>query len=99
MMCHADSIKSIILTQLAEIIVSQVACSHLYAHLMQRRISLGVEMCKMQRHMALLTQLFAESLITVRLFTTEMEIAMRRLHLITEVEQNAQQSHTVCTTR
>lgn len=56
-------------------------------------------MRKMQRHMAILAQLFAESLIMVRLLTTEMEIAMRRLHLITEVEQNAQQSHTVCTTR
>ena len=43
-MSHADTIGSDVFSQLLKVVVTKVARSHLYAHLMQVGIGFGVKM-------------------------------------------------------
>ena len=71
--------------------------SEFNALVMQSGILTGVEMDAMKRHLKLFTQTDDKLFVTVGLFSPKMEVAMCCLYPITQGEQHAHQSHTVCT--
>ena len=89
-MRHNDGLSPNILSQSFEIAVSQVACSSLYAQLMQRSISTSVEMHAVQRHAKPLTQTSHKRLVAVGLLATQMEVAVNGLHAVSLVEHHHQ---------
>ena len=97
MVGHTDAIGLNVMPKLLEITVAQHARSHLYAYLMKRSISSGIEMGKMYRHLLTLTEPTAESLITVGFGTSKTEIAMGCFDAKSCLSEEKQQSYTVGT--
>ena len=54
-----------------------------------------VEVLYLKGDVELLTELLAEMLITIRFFTTQMEVAVQRSDWMAKGVQNVQESHTV----
>ena len=65
------------------------------SYLMQGGIRLRIEMCPMNRDILRVTELTDESLITVGLFATKVEIAMSGLEAISQTPQHHQQGHAI----
>ena len=53
----------------------------------------------MKWRILLFAELFAELLIAIRLFATQMKVAMDGLHHIAQTGQHPKQTHAVCTSR
>ena len=85
--------------QLLEITITQIACSHLYAHLMEVGIGTGVKVGKMKRDGVTATEVDAELLIAIGLVATEVEVAVSRLNMITQPSEHQQQTNAVGATR
>ena len=70
MMSHTNGFSSHIATQSLKIGVTQITCSHLYAHMMESSIFARVEMNKMKFDVIFTAKVFTELLVTVRLLAT-----------------------------
>ena len=70
MMSHTNGFGSHIATQSFEIGVTQITCSHLYAHMMESSIFARVEMNKMKFYVIFTAKVLAELLVTIRFLAT-----------------------------
>ena len=75
-MSHTDSSSLYIATKLSEPTIAQFTGCHLNAHLVQRSIFVGIEMCQMQRNIQSLAQRLTERFIPVGLLASQVEIAV-----------------------
>ena len=97
-MRHTDGISPHVLPKLFEVAISQIAGSHLNANLVQGGIFPRVEMCQMEGNVLTLTKLSYEGLVTVGLFSSQVEVAMNSLQPVSKALEDEQQCHTVGTT-
>ena len=65
MMSHTNGFGSHIATQPLEISITQITCSHLYAHMMESSIFARVEMNKMKFDVIFTAKVLAELLVTI----------------------------------
>ena len=79
--------------------VPQFARRHLDAQMVEFRMTTGVEMYDVERNVERLAELFAETFIVVGFVTSQVEIAMNRLQLVTQTVQYPQQAHAIGTSR
>ena len=99
MVSYTYTLKVTILDELFEIIVSQLACGHLDAYLMQFCKSTSVEMNPMQRNLQRLAKRLTELFIAVRLLAAQAEVAMNGFDAIMQFTEHQQQGHTIGTAR
>ena len=70
MMSHTNGSSLYIAAKLPEPTIAQFTGCHLNAHLVQRSIFVGIEMCQMQRNIQSLTQRLTERFIPIRLLAS-----------------------------
>ena len=95
-MGHGHTVQLPFLQQLLKEIIAQRAGCHLDADMMLVRIGMCGKTTPVQYNLPPLAEVRHKSLITVRLRTTQTEIAVRRLNLISQVLQHTSQGHRIC---
>jgi hypothetical protein len=78
-------------------VVAQLARSHLYAHLVQLGVLMGVEMGLVERYLPFSTNRLAKSLVPIRLAPAQMEVAMGCMDSKSMFVQQQEQGDTICT--
>ena len=97
MVSHTDAVSIHVPTKLLEPVVAQLARSHLYAHLVQLGVLMGVEMGLVERYLPFSTNRLAKSLVPIRLAPAQMEVAMGCMDSESMFVQQQEQGDTICT--
>ena len=96
MVRHGDKVEFALAPQRVEPFVAQPTRRHFYAF-----VSLGccrprIEAHRVQAHAALFAKFSHEPLIALALLAAQLEIAVRRLNLVTLAQHTEQQRHGIC---
>ena len=92
-----DAVRVYVTSQLLEVAVAQLACRHLYRHMVKGGMALRVEVDAVEGHVEMLAERHAELLVALALLPAQMEVAVHGLRAVAEREQGAEQGHAVGT--